>query len=464
MRDFNFIHEFSHLQSPIVPEDTCSARKDLDDEDMLNVLERCYAVLHGRRNSNSISAASSSTTTSTLSIPNSLISKNLKRYVFDTVKTRITCLDHNLYDLIWPSVKKLPTDQQFRAALDHDFPTGLVAPDRYSYTVFREFIDPILKSYNSIDLNQELRGNLVGNFFANQNENSQGEVDLDLDPHNRWIISGTLDCSRNLNNYEFPKSLNLNELETVERLITTVLLSRDVAKVLYPNATEDELDEKGSGVYYTMNEVLEDPSEARFILTSNNLLVPLWNIPDSDRLHGKHWPYGRGVFVSNGGNLAVWINVLDHIRIVTCTPRTKSGNIGLVYSRVYRLLRILEERQLTFLRDERLGFVSSRPTVVGNTLQFCLTVKFPNLIKEPENLNHLCAVRGLSCCKKINDIVKIGNQRCLGVGEMQTFEDFHTAVVNILQLEKDLAMSNSLHIAAMFVNIFKKKKSLISDD
>jgi arginine kinase len=119
---------------------------------------------------------------------------------------------------------------------------------------------------------------------------------------------GTLDCTRNLLDYELPKSLNVNQLETVERLVTTVLLSDDVARALYPNASEDDLAE-GCGVYYTMNEVLEDPSEARVVLASNGLLIPLWNIPESDRLHGKHWPYGRGVFISNGSNLAVWINV-----------------------------------------------------------------------------------------------------------------------------------------------------------
>lgn len=65
-----------------MPNDTVSARKDLDDEDMLNVLERCYNVLHGRRNSNAISATSSKTSTSVGSNSNSsLLSKHLKRYV-----------------------------------------------------------------------------------------------------------------------------------------------------------------------------------------------------------------------------------------------------------------------------------------------------------------------------------------------------------------------------------------------
>ena len=278
-----------------------------------------------------------------------------------------------------------------------------------------------------------------------------------------WNFStfvGTLDCSRNLNDFELPKSLSVSQLETVERLVTTVLLGNDVARALYPNASEDDLVE-GCGVYYTMNEVLEEPSEARVVLASNGLLIPLWNIPESDRLHGKDWPYGRGVFLSNGNNLAVWINVLDHVRIVTCTPHTKPGNVGLIYSRIARLIAVLD-KHLEFKRDDRLGYLSARPTVVGNTFQFNFTLRFPNLIKEPDNLRHLCFVRGLSFYWKTNtsDVVRIGNQQCLGITEIQCFEDFTTAFVNILQLEKDMAVSNSLHIAAAFVNIFRKKKSL----
>lgn len=268
-----------------------------------------------------------------------------------------------------------------------------------------------------------------------------------------------MDCTRNLLEYELPKYMNVSQLENVERLITSVLLNEDTAKALYPNASEEDIAEKGSGVYYTMNEVLEDPSEARVVLASKGLLIPLWNIPESDRLHGKHWPYGRGVFLSNGNNLAVWINVLDHIRIVTCTSHTKPGNIGKIYSRVCRLINVLDKNlQLRF--DEKLGYLSARPSVLGNTLQFNLALRFPHLIKEPDNLRHLCTTRGLTYNRNTNtsDVVRIGNRQCLGITELQLFDDFATAVANILQLEKDLAMSNSLHIAAMFVNIFRKKK------
>lgn len=417
---------------------------------MIEVLEKCYNVLQGRRGS-TISNSSTKTITSTANT-GFLLTKHIRRYTFDSVKFRLTKLDHNLYDIIWPCVKKLPSDLSFRVALEQDFPIGLVAPDIYSYKVFQEFLEPILKDYNHLDIHHDLPDQPISQFIEN-------DVDLDVDPAGNFVISGSLEATRNVLDIELPKSLNHAQLEIVERIVTSVLMSKEVAKALYPHTPDEDIEEKGNGTYYTMNEVLEDPSEARITLASNGLLIPLWNLPDSDRLHGKYWPYGRGVFVNNSASLAVWINVLDHIRIITCTDHSNPGNVSQIFSRMARVIKVLNDK-LDFIFDEKLGFLSARPSAIGNTLNFSLTLKFPHLIKEPDNLKHLCIVRGLTYHRNTSttDVIRIGNQQCLGITELQTYENFTTAVINILQLEKDLSMSNSMHIAAMFLNVFKKKK------
>ncbi|CAG9834123.1 unnamed protein product [Diabrotica balteata] len=457
LRDFGAEEdEAEEILADKVPNDVYSARKNLDDEDMLAVLERCYNVLQSRRGS-TVSTTSASTISST-STSGFFLSKHVRRHIFDIVKLRLTKQDNNLYDIIWPSVKKLPIEPSFRVALEQDFPMGVSAPDFYSYHVFKEFLDPILKDYNHLNIYNDLPDQPQSS-FSEKDGNANTDFDRDLDPQLKYILSGTLEASRNIEGFELPKSLNTGQLELVERIITTVLMSKEVAKALYPLTPEREIEEKGSGTYYTMNEVLEDTSEAKVVLASNGLLIPLWNIPDSDRLHGKYWPYGRGVFVSNGANLAVWVNVLDHIRIITCTDHAHPANVGQVFSRVSRLVGVLHQH-LNFVFDKKLGFLSARPSAIGNTLQYNLTLRFPHLIKEPENLRHLCTVRSLTYHRNTSttDVVRIGNQQCLGVTETQGFEDFTMAVANILQLEKDLAMSNSMHIAAAFLNIFKKKK------
>lgn len=173
-----------------MPDDNSSARKDFDDEEMLKVLERCYNVLHGRRGSNSISATSTATVTATNTTQSSLISKHMKRYIFDTIKYRLTRLDHNLYDLIWPSVKKLPTEASFRNAMEQDFPAGVVVPDFYCYEVFQEFLDPFLKELHCIDIAAQLNPHPISKFFEEKPDEDEERV-FDLDPAAKMIIAGS---------------------------------------------------------------------------------------------------------------------------------------------------------------------------------------------------------------------------------------------------------------------------------
>lgn len=68
----------------VVPDDSWSARKNLDDEDMISVLDRCFTVLHGRRNSILVSAATtnstvSSGTTNNRQASSDILSKQMKR-------------------------------------------------------------------------------------------------------------------------------------------------------------------------------------------------------------------------------------------------------------------------------------------------------------------------------------------------------------------------------------------------
>lgn len=199
VRNINLTPSFLRKFAPIVarpflyyhavPADAFSARKDLDDEDMLAVLDRCYNVLHGRRNSN-VSTSSASTTVS-IAGSTSILAKHIKRNVFEIVKHRLTKLDHNLYDVIWPSVKKLPADLSFRIALEQDFPLGIVAPDFYVYKVFKEFLEPIIKDYNAIDLHHKLPVHPESKFLENISEDNHAiDVEMDLDPHMKWIITG----------------------------------------------------------------------------------------------------------------------------------------------------------------------------------------------------------------------------------------------------------------------------------
>lgn len=433
----------------------------MNEPDILATLERCFRLLAGNRRSSLPKTPNAGT----------LVARCLKRPVFDLIKHRVTRMDHNLFDVIWPALKRYGTitgnGSKTSSAhsiasnvTDEDHGYGVVAPDFESYVVFTEFFDPFIRELHCVTASGDLLDHPPPRFFNIENDEAPDETIItaieqyDLDATTKFIQAGILECTRNLVNYSLPLTLTVNQLEEVEREITNQLMSPEISDLMAEGSSEDE-----AGTYFTLNEILEQPSRIRAQLAASGLLLPITEFEPSDdqRYHGKHWPYGRGVYVTTAGDLAAWVNIQDHLRIICRTNEHRPGLMGRAYVRVAKLMMIFDQR-LKFKRDQKLGFLTARPHALGNTIRFCLIIRFPELSKTPDNLRHLCVVRGLSVRDTVKrDMVRISNQQSLSITELQTFQDFSRAVLNILTLEKELSMNNSMKIANLITGIFRKR-------
>ncbi|XP_034178456.2 uncharacterized protein LOC117603414 isoform X2 [Osmia lignaria lignaria] len=447
--------------------DTYSARRDITEPETLATLERCFRLLAGTRHGATPKSAGNSGT---------LIGRCLKRPIFDRIKHRVTRMDHNLFDVIWLALKKYGNSSSsgdtssaysYVGNVEEDDSLLLIAPDYESYIVFAEFFDPLIRDIHCVTASGDLPDHPPPRYFHDEDEGEENpdsidEVTIstiegyDLDPPAKYVQAAVMECCRNLEDYTFPLTLTVNQLEEVERVITSELMSQYISEMMAEGSSEDE-----PGTYFTLNEILDQPSPIRAQLAASGLLLPIADSDPQDdrRLHGRHWPYGRGVYVSSAGDLAAWVNVQDHLRIVCRTTDSRPGLIGRTYVRLAKVMVILDER-LKFKRDQKLGFLSSRPYAIGNTLRFNVIVRFPELSKKFDHLKHLCVVRGLSIRETARkDTVRIGNQQSLSISELQTLQDFSRAVLNILALEKELSINSSLKIANLLAGIFRKRNS-----
>ncbi|XP_049283109.1 uncharacterized protein LOC125763731 isoform X1 [Anopheles funestus] len=478
LRDYGAKEELAdEMLNDQVPDDLHSARRPLDDVDTLTTLERCFKIIHEpiddlvrsvRLPTNSVPGSASSLRI----LITSYLARFLKRSVFDKVKKRQTRLDHNLFDVIWPAMKKATKEKR----LDEDLNVGIVIPDYDVFVVFQEFLVPMIKDIHCMEATQPFMPHPAMQYFpryaindqpteggtasaASNNGNVLREnpdsIQLNLDTSGKFITGCVIECGRNLDAYEFPLNLGIAQLEQVERVITSRVLSMDFVRAI----GETEL-----GTYYSMNEILENPSEIRTILATNGLLIPLldhtdpYQTAESIAINGRYWPYGRGVYVSVDTALVVWVNTQDHLRLLCCTESKDPASIGAAYSKVGRAMNYLEE-WIQFKHSYFLGNLLSRPSFLGTGLKFTLTLVLPHLRKEQENLRHLCVVRGLHLFTD-EDLpsVRMCNMRSLAQTEWQLFQDFSGAITNVVALEKELSMTNSLHIAATLLRIFRKKK------
>lgn len=385
-------------------------------------------------------------------------------------------MDHNLFDVIWPAFKKYgnPTgtnktrDSGHSVASLDDIVDNeiIVVPDYESYVVFAELFDPIIRELHCLTASGDLPDHPPSRFFdindsvADGKGNYVDEVavsaleNYDLDPSAKYVQAGIIECCRNLEDYTLPLTLTVNQLEDVERILTGEFMSPEISVIMAEGSTEDE-----AGNYLTLSELLDQPSPLRTQLAAAGLLLPIteFQIHDAKRLHGKHWPYGRGVYVTSAGDLAAWVNVQDHLRVISRTTDDRPGLIGRAYVKLAKVMRLLDQR-LQFKKDVKFGFLGSRLDAIGNTLKFTLIVRFPELSKERDHLKHLCVVRGLSVTDTPRkDTYKIANQQCLSISELHTLQDFSRAISNILLLEKELTLNNSIRIASMIAGIFRKK-------
>lgn len=97
----------------------------MSEPETLVTLERCFRLLTSgivggagtsrgisgtkestRRGSVPSSSGSTTASSSTAATAGTLLGRCLRRQVFEAVKHRVTCMDHNLFDVIWPALKK----------------------------------------------------------------------------------------------------------------------------------------------------------------------------------------------------------------------------------------------------------------------------------------------------------------------------------------------------------------------
>ncbi|XP_015123171.1 uncharacterized protein LOC107045408 [Diachasma alloeum] len=474
LRDFGAREELADemLTDKVGDGDIYSARRDVNEADILSTLERCFRLLVPTRRGSVLSTASANAGT--------ILGRCLKRTIFDQIKHRVTRMDHNLFDIIWPSVKKYsinhPNGSSYTSAssrrssipdVDDDFAAVIVAPDYESYIVFAELFDPFIRNLHCVTATGDLPDQPLSCFFTDVDSKVDDETleevmstlsTYDIDPTGKYVQVTTIDACRNLESFTLPLTLTINQLEETERRITGILMSAEVAIILAEGSSEDE-----AGTYYTLNEILERPSDIRVRLEAAGLLGPILEteLSDERRLHGKHWPYGRGVYVASAGDVAVWVNVQDHIRIICRTHESHPGMIGKAYVRIARILSIFD-RRMRFKKDRKLGFLSARPASIGNTMRFCCTAKLSGLSKQSDNLKQVCITRGLRVTETMrSDVFKISNLQCLTITELQTLQDFIRAIRSVLGLEKEMVLTNSLKIATLVTNIFRKRKNSI---
>jgi creatine kinase len=108
------------------------------------------------------------------------------------------------------------------------------------------------------------------------------------------------------------------------------------------------------------------------------------------------WPYGRGCYVSDDGQVIIWMGEEDQLRIMCMKKGTRLNE---VFDRLHSVLDTFEKIPgIEFAVDPDFGYITSCPSNLGTGMRASVHVKIPHLTKDGTDTKAkaICKEFGLS--------------------------------------------------------------------
>lgn len=331
----------------------------------------------------------------------SLLKKYLTREMFDHL---VDCKTSNGFSFL----------QAINSGvLNQDSNIGIYAGDAESYALFADMFDPIIADYHGFNESDR-----------HIKELNAGALNCtDPDPDGEFILSTRIRVGRNIADMPLGPAITMRQRKLIESSIVEVLTS---------------LTGELSGNYYPLDGMTETD---RVRLVADHFLFK-----EGDRFLdaaglNRDWPDARGIYHNIDKTFLVWINEEDQMRIISME---QGGSIQSVFERLIAAINLLENK-ISFLYDDRLGYLTSCPTNLGTAMRASVHISLPelakdlSLLKEITDYYHL-QIRGIHGEHTDNegDIFDISNRRRLGISEVRCIQDLHAGVSALIEQEKTL--------------------------
>jgi len=297
-----------------------------------------------------------------------------------------------------------------------------VAGDQESYELFREFFDPLVKECHGEDA-------LAHDVHPHQRSPS-AVISLQIDQ--RYTRGVAVSGRRNLAKFRFSPACDQQERKEVERVLTQALSSLEYEEL--------------KGDYYALGQLTTSASKVNGTSHEDILELErsglLFQAPDSPvKLSsgiGRHWPQGRGAFITKSRNLVAWCNEEDHLNL---SSMQAGGDLWAAFKRwseaMHSLERSIGKEEHSFAHSNRLGYLSVSPLYLGTTLDVSVTLQLPLLINTPK-LPETCTQLGLKVFVGHGGFCDVVNSRRLGLSEAELVNIVINGCARLAEMESAL--------------------------
>ncbi|XP_071380520.1 creatine kinase M-type [Centroberyx affinis] len=292
---------------------------------------------------------------------------------------------------------------------------GCVAGDAQSYILFCDFFDRVIEAFH----NHKITSQTPDSDF--NYDNLKGGDDLDRS----YAVSCEVSVVRGVEDFCFPTHCSRGERRQLLSLARTALqqLGEELPGRLLP-------------VEQLNQEMLPPPS------LSPPLSLSPSPSPSPSQLRtgvGRDWPDARAVWVSKDGSLVVWVNLEDHLKLVSTRD---DANIAEAFKSICVNLLQLEARykQLRhpFAWKQQLGWVTSSPAQVGTGLRTSVRLKLQRLPRHRRLQDVLKRLRLRMDNTESPALYRVSNAATFGPSEVELTQLVVDGVKLLVAMEKRL--------------------------
>ncbi|XP_004065574.1 creatine kinase M-type-like [Oryzias latipes] len=290
---------------------------------------------------------------------------------------------------------------------------GCLAGDAQSYILFCDFFDRIIEAYHEHKVTSKTPES------DSNYDNLKGGDDLDRS----FAVYCEVSVTRAVEDFCFPSHCSRGERRHLLSLARRAL---------------QKLEAELPGQLFLLEE-LSRQQQAEMKAASPTSLQLRCGV-------ARDWPDARAVWLSQDGRLVIWVNIDDHLRLVS---HRDDANVAEAFKRVFINLQKLEDHYRAlkhpFIWKQQLGWVTSSPADVGTGLKVSIHLKLqllPQHKRLPDVLTRLKI-----CMEKTEspEVYSVRNIATFGQTEVELTQLVVDGVKLLIAMEKRLQASADIH-------------------
>ncbi len=251
-----------------------------------------------------------------------------------------------------------------------DSQMGAYAMNREDYDRFAPMLDPMIRDFHGISAQTAI---------AHKADWDTSAMSCDLAAIDGRLeeVSMRVRVARNLSTFPLPGAMSKEQRVALENLAAQAFarLHEDPAfggrYLSITPGSADEIDAAEYDARVKSHQMFKDMSAD-----------PYLNVAGIS----ADWPYGRGMYVSEGEDFLVWVGEEDHLRIMAMQH---GGNLNALFERLRTGLERLQDLLPAFAVSQCYGNVTSCPTNLGAGMRASLHMRLPGLSSKGRDLTRL---------------------------------------------------------------------------